>query len=69
MIIFSNQKKIIYRLHDNKPIELLINAAKVAGVEGKIGTHTLRKTFGYHALPKRYCHFDINVDLSSSITS
>ena len=27
---------------------LLKNAAKKAGVKGNIGTHSLRKTFGYH---------------------
>ena len=27
---------------------ILKNAAKKAGITSKIGTHTLRKTFGYH---------------------
>ncbi|GMA66225.1 hypothetical protein GCM10025859_67000 [Alicyclobacillus fastidiosus] len=27
----------------------LNNAAKVAGIKDRIGTHTLRKTFAYHA--------------------
>jgi integrase len=31
---------------------IINQAAKDAGVQGKIGTHTLRKTFGYHAYRK-----------------
>ncbi|MBN6887849.1 site-specific recombinase XerD [Cytobacillus horneckiae] len=31
---------------------IINNAAKKVGVAGKIGTHTLRKTFGYHAYRK-----------------
>lgn len=43
---------------DNLPITRqqayrIINvAAKEAGIEGNVGTHTLRKTFGYHAYKK-----------------
>ena len=43
------------RIGDNRPIgreqawRILSGAAKVVGIDARIGTHTLRKTFGYHA--------------------
>ncbi|MDM5229008.1 tyrosine-type recombinase/integrase [Cytobacillus sp. NJ13] len=43
---------------NNQPItrqqayRIINNAAKEAGIQGKIGTHTIRKTFGYHAYRK-----------------
>ncbi len=46
--LFSSQRG------DNKPItriqayRIINNACAKAGISGKIGTHTLRKTFGYH---------------------
>ncbi|MCF8011626.1 MAG: tyrosine-type recombinase/integrase [Clostridiales bacterium] len=33
---------------------MLNEAARSVGVKDKIGTHTLRKTFGYHAFKKGY---------------
>ncbi|WP_102026214.1 tyrosine-type recombinase/integrase [Salirhabdus sp. Marseille-P4669] len=49
--LFKSKKK-------NQPISrqqayrIINQAARNAGVTGKIGTHTLRKTFGYHAYRK-----------------
>ena len=43
---------------DNKPItrvqayRILTKAAEIVGINGEIGTHTLRKTFGYHFYQK-----------------
>ncbi|RFB15373.1 site-specific integrase [Bacillus sp. HNG] len=43
---------------DNQPISrqqayrIINHAAREVGIPGKIGTHTLRKTFGYHAYLK-----------------
>lgn len=43
---------------NDKPItrqqayRIINHAAKAAGIEEKIGTHTMRKTFGYHAYQK-----------------
>jgi len=45
--LFSSRK-------ENKPIgretawRIINEAARACGVEGPIGTHTMRKTFGYH---------------------
>lgn len=54
---FKEDDYLFRSKNNNQPItrqhayRIINNAAKEAGVEGKIGMHTLRKTFGYHA----YC--------------
>ena len=48
------------RVGENKPItrqqalSVLKDAAKAVGVEDNVGTHTLRKTWGYHAWKNGY---------------
>jgi len=63
-VLKNEIEKYTYRMADsdylfpsqkgNKPIsrvqawQIINTASKACGVEGSIGTHTLRKTFGYH---------------------
>ena len=41
---------------ENRPItrqqahRIIVDAARTVGIQDRVGTHTLRKTFGYHAL-------------------
>lgn len=57
-IDFKESDYLFRSKKDDKPISRqqayrIINcAAKEAGIHEKIGTHTLRKTFGYHAFQK-----------------
>ncbi|MGD6802047.1 tyrosine-type recombinase/integrase [Rossellomorea vietnamensis] len=45
-------KKNEFPITRQQAYRIINKAAQEAGVEGKIGTHTLRKTFGYHAYKK-----------------
>lgn len=58
--LFTNSSQLYYQylfpskkggepLSRVQAYRILTEAAKVAGIQGSIGTHTLRKTFGYHA--------------------
>lgn len=55
---FNQMDYLFKSKKDNHPItrqqayRIVNKAAKEAGITGKIGTHTLRKTFGYHAYRK-----------------
>ncbi len=55
---FEQQDYLFKSKKNNSPItrqqayRIVNQAAKDAGLNGKIGTHTLRKTFGYHAYRK-----------------
>ncbi|MGI6357942.1 MAG: tyrosine-type recombinase/integrase [Bacillota bacterium] len=54
----SNDSFLFGTKKRNKPItrqqayRIINQAAKDVGVQGKVGTHTIRKTFGYHAYRK-----------------
>jgi len=54
----NNHDYLFKSKKNNQPItrqqayRIIHNASVEAGVTGNIGTHTLRKTFGYHALHK-----------------
>nr|WP_246629242.1 tyrosine-type recombinase/integrase [Mesobacillus maritimus] len=45
-------KKINQPITRQQAYRIINHAAKEVGIPGKIGTHTLRKTFGYHAYRK-----------------
>ncbi|WP_078555962.1 tyrosine-type recombinase/integrase [Alkalihalobacterium alkalicellulosilyticum] len=45
-------KKVNQPITRQQAYRIINNAAKEVGVSGNIGTHTLRKTFGYHAYRK-----------------
>lgn len=57
-IDFKKDDYLFKSKKDDEPItrqqayRIINHAAKEVGIEGKIGTHTLRKTFGYHAYRK-----------------
>lgn len=45
-------RKTVNAISRQQAYRIINEAAKHAGIEGAIGTHTLRKTFGYHAYRK-----------------
>ncbi|WP_077210580.1 tyrosine-type recombinase/integrase [Bacillus dakarensis] len=45
-------KKTSEAISRQQAYRIINEAAKQAGIEGSVGTHTLRKTFGYHAYRK-----------------
>lgn len=47
--IFKSQKGENQSISRNQAWQVLNNAARTCGIINRIGTHTLRKTFGYHA--------------------
>ncbi|QOY37971.1 tyrosine-type recombinase/integrase [Anaerobacillus isosaccharinicus] len=57
-IEYQNDDYLFKSKRLNKPItrqqayRIINHAAREAGISGNIGTHTLRKTFGYHAYRK-----------------
>lgn len=49
--LFKSKKKNL-PITRQQAYRIINKAAKLAGIPGRIGTHTLRKTFGYHAFRK-----------------
>jgi site-specific recombinase XerD len=55
---FTNNDYLFKSKNYDKPISrqqayrIINNAAREVGIQGEIGTHTIRKTFGYHAYRK-----------------
>lgn len=47
--LFKSKKGANKAISRVQAYEILNNAARIIGINGNIGTHTLRKTFGYHA--------------------
>jgi len=49
--LFSSKKSSL-PISRQQAYRIINHAAKEVGIPGKIGTHTIRKTFGYHAYTK-----------------
>jgi integrase len=58
--LYTNDEPLFLSRKFKKPIRrqhaycIINQAARTVGIKDKIGTHTLRKTFGYHAYRKGY---------------
>ncbi|CVK21653.1 site-specific integrase [Sporomusa sphaeroides] len=52
LFISRKKNKGIRALQRDQAYKIINNAARAVGIREKIGTHTLRKTFGYHAFKK-----------------
>ena len=50
--LFQSQKGENEPIQRNQAYKILNKVARKVGIEGKIGTHTMRKTFGYHFYQK-----------------
>lgn len=50
--LFKSAKNYSSPITRQQAYRIILQAVRDAGIEDKIGTHTLRKTFGYHAYRK-----------------